>query len=89
MTDSSPSAISWIPALALAATVFAGGCASTQSTIFGSGTAVTASYPTRMTRSGFLSDYGRLKPVPWAKGIQCWRQPNLDVKKYGKVLIAA
>lgn len=41
-----------------------------------------------MTQSGFLSDYGRLETVPWAKGIQCWRQPNLDIKKYDKVLIS-
>jgi hypothetical protein len=26
--------------------------------------------------------------VPWAEGIQCWRDPNLDAKKYDKVLIS-
>jgi hypothetical protein len=54
----------------------------------GSGTSVTASDPTRFTKSGFLSDYARLKPAPWSDGIECWREPSLDAKKYNKVLIA-
>jgi hypothetical protein len=54
----------------------------------GSGTGVTASDPTRMTQSGFLSDYKRLKPAPWSDGIQCWRDPAADARKYDKVLIA-
>ena len=53
----------------------------------GSGTGVTASDPTRFTKSGFLSDYGRLKATPWGDGIQCWRDPKADMKKYNKVLI--
>jgi hypothetical protein len=74
-------------ALTLGGAVFAMGCASTDFTLMGSGTGVTASDPTRFTRSGFLSDYGRLKSVPWADGIQCWRAPKADMKKYNKVLI--
>jgi hypothetical protein len=72
----------------LAALVLAAGCASTGSDILGSGTGVTASDPTRLTKSGFLSDYGRLAPVSWAEGIQCWRKPDLDASKYDKVLIS-
>jgi hypothetical protein len=74
-------------ALTLGGALFALGCASTDSTLMGSGTGVTASDPTRFTRSGFLSDYARLKPVAWAEGIQCWRAPKADMKKYTKVLI--
>ncbi|MDH3289117.1 MAG: DUF3313 domain-containing protein [Betaproteobacteria bacterium] len=54
----------------------------------GSGTAVTASDKTRMTQSGFLSDYARLKPVPWGEGIECWHDPNLKPKNYDKVLVS-
>jgi hypothetical protein len=54
----------------------------------GSGTGVTASDPTRLTQSGFLSSYARLEPAPWGDGIQCWREPKLDAKKYNKVMIS-
>ncbi len=77
----------WAVVLALASAISAGGCASTQSSLLGSGTGVTASDPTRVTQSGFLSNYGRLKPVSWADGIQCWRQPGVDVAKYDKAMI--
>jgi hypothetical protein len=72
----------------LAGAVLATGCGSLESTVLGSGASVTASDPARLTRSGFLSDYGRLAPVDWAQGIQCWRAPGLDARKYDKVLIA-
>ncbi len=74
-------------ALTLGCTLLALGCASTDSSVMGSGTGVTASDPTRFTKSGFLSDYGRLKPVAWAEGIQCWRAADADMKRYDKVLI--
>ena len=77
----------WIHGVVLAAVMLASGCA-TDSDPFGSGTAVTASDPTRLTQSGFLSDYAQLAPVPWAEGIQCWREPGLDAGKYDKVLIS-
>jgi hypothetical protein len=91
MIDVKASAIRWIRGFAVAGAVLAAGCASTDpavSALLGSGTDVTASDPTRLTRSGFLSDYTRLRPVPWAEGIQCWRDPGLDAKKYDKVLIS-
>lgn len=81
----------WPLALAVATAVLSGGCTSTQSmdsAVMGSGTGVTASDPTRLTKSGFLSDYGRLKPVTWAEGIQCWRAPSFVGKQYDKVLIS-
>jgi hypothetical protein len=71
----------------MAAALFAAGCASTDSGLLGSGTGVTASDPARLTQTGFLSDYRRLAPVSWAEGIQCWRKPDLDARKYDKVLI--
>jgi hypothetical protein len=91
MIDISTGPPRWVLGLALASTLLAAGCASTESgvsAVMGSGAGVTASDPTRMTRSGFLSDYARLKPVTWTEGIQCWRDPNLDAKKYDKILIS-
>jgi hypothetical protein len=79
--------LQWIGALALAGAALTAGCASTDSSILGSGTSVTAGDPTRLTRSGFLSNYERLKPVSWSDGLQCWRDSNVDVKKFDKVLI--
>ena len=87
MLRTTSAATRWFRRLAIASTVLAAGCASTNS-LLGSGTDVTASDPTRFTRSGFLSDYGRLKPVSWADGIQCWRESRLDAKKFDKVMIA-
>ena len=69
-------------ALALAA-----GC-QTYDAALGSGTGVTASDPARLTRSGFLSDYARLKPNPQAGGIECWRDPRLDAARFDKVLVS-
>jgi len=88
MTDKRTSHAQWINRLTLTAAIVTGGCAATDSSLLGRGTGVTASDPTRLTQSGFLSNYGRLKPVSWADGIQCWRQSNLDARHYDKVLIA-
>ncbi|SBT06017.1 putative Lipoprotein [Candidatus Accumulibacter aalborgensis] len=63
------------------------GCA-TDSSMLGSGTNITASDKTRMTKSGYLSDYARLKPTPWSDGIECWRDPKIDARNYDKVLIS-
>lgn len=87
MTDSTAKPRPWAPLIALAATLLASGCA-TDSNPMGSGTGVTAGDPARLTQSGFLTNYARLKPVDWADGIQCWRQPGLDAKKFDKVLIS-
>jgi hypothetical protein len=51
-------------------------------------TSVTASDAKLDTRSGFLSDYARLAPVPGGDGIKCWRQAGIDWRGYDKVLIA-
>ena len=87
MNDISSRGRGWLRRSAVAAAVLAAGCASTDSGLLGSGTDVTASDPARLTKSGFLSDYKRLAPVSWAEGIQCWRKPDLDARKYDKVLI--
>jgi len=52
------------------------------------GTAVTVTDPRRLTRSGFLSNYDRLKKTDWGNGIECWRDAGLDAKKYDKVMIS-
>jgi hypothetical protein len=88
MTKLNARATRWIPGCALAAAALLAGCATSPDSVMGSGTGVTASDPTRMTQSGFLSDYKRLKPAPWSDGIQCWRDPAVDARKYDKVLIA-
>ncbi len=63
------------------------GC-QTYDAALGSGTGVTASDPARMTRSGFLSDYARLKANPLLGGIECWRDPRLDAARFDKVLVS-
>jgi hypothetical protein len=62
------------------------GC-QTYDAALGSGTGVTASDTARLTRSGFLSDYARLKPNPQAGGIECWRDGRLDAKQFDKVMV--
>ena len=52
------------------------------------GSAVTVTDPRRLTRSGFLTDYGRLKPTIKGNGVECWRDAGVDAKKYDKVMIS-
>lgn len=72
---------------ALIAAALLSGCDTTNNAL-GSGSAITATDAARLTRSGFLTDYARLRPTPWGQGIECWRAPNLDARQYGKVLIS-
>ena len=69
------------------AAVLFSGC-QTYDAALGSGTQVTATDTARLTKSGFLSDYARLAPVPGLNGIQCWHDPKLDASKFDKVLIS-
>ncbi|MEF8703475.1 MAG: DUF3313 domain-containing protein [Candidatus Accumulibacter sp. UW26] len=75
-------------AVVLAGFTLLSGCATTESSLLGSETNITASDKARMTRSGFLSDYARLKPTAWGEGIQCWRDPRIDARNYDQVLIS-
>jgi hypothetical protein len=89
--DITASTARWVLCLIVAGAVLAAGCTSAGSggsSLLGGGTGVTASDPARLTQSGFLSDYGRLRQVSWAEGIQCWRDPRVDVRSYDKVLIS-
>jgi hypothetical protein len=69
------------------ATALFAGC-QTYDAALGSGTSVTATDSARLTRSGFLSDYVRLKPVAALDGIECWRDPRLDAKQFDKVMVS-
>jgi hypothetical protein len=73
--------------LIAAATALFAGC-QTYDAALGSGTSVTATDSARLTRSGFLSDYARLKPMSALDGIECWRDPRLDAKQFDKVLVS-
>lgn len=53
-----------------------------------SGAAVTVTDPRRLTRTGFLTNYERLAPTIKDSGIECWRDPGVDAKKYNKVMIS-
>lgn len=83
-----------VPALCLSAFLgiaLLSGCASSgsgSSEARGGATSVTVTDPTRLTRTGFLSDYARLKPTSWGNGIECWRDAHLDAKQYDKVMIS-
>lgn len=68
------------------ATLF-GGC-QTYNAALGSGTNVVATDSARLTRSGFLSDYARLRPVAGLDGIECWRDSSLNPKQFDKVLVS-
>ena len=72
----------------LAGAALLSGCAADGSFSFGGDTSVTVTDSARMTRSGFLTDYAQLKPNPALGGIECWRDPNLDAKKYDKIMIS-
>ena len=63
------------------------GC-QTYNAALGSGTSVTATDSARLTRSGFLSDYARLKPMAALDGIECWRDTALNPKQFDKVLVS-
>ena len=69
----------------LAGSALLSGCATDNGM---SGTNITASDKSRMTKSGFLSNYQRLEEAPWSDGIECWRTPGLDAKNYDKVMIS-
>jgi len=73
--------------VALACGTLIAGCA-TDGSMLGNGTSITASDPSRMTKSGFLSDYPRLQATQWGDGIECWRAPHLDAKNYDKIMIS-
>ena len=75
MTNSQGMARYALCAGVFAAAALLAGCAS-QSGGTGIASGVTVSDPARLSRSGFLSDYGRLKPVSWGDGIECWREPD-------------
>ncbi len=79
----------WLFARAgMAALLVAGlfGCKAYDSAL-GSGENVTAIDTARLTQSGFLSNYSKLKPVAAMQGIECWRDTRFDPKKYKKIQI--
>ncbi len=69
------------------ATLLLAGCASDPS-LLGNGMNVTVSDPARLTRSGFLTDYARLKPTRWGEGLECWQESNLDARRYSKIMVS-
>ena len=77
--------ISRIAARCVVLAVFAlAGC---QTTAPNSASGATASDPSLMTRSGFLTDYERLHSVE-GYDVRCWRADKLDAKQYDKILIS-
>jgi len=62
------------------------GC-QTYETALGTGENVTAIDSARLTQSGFLTNYAKLKPVAAMEGIECWRDTRFDPKKYKKIQI--
>ena len=54
----------------------------------GTGANVTAIDTARLTQTGFLSNYARLKPVAAMQGIECWRDERVDPKKYVSVQVS-
>ena len=60
------------------------GC-KTYEAALGTGENVTAIDTARLTQSGFLTNYAKLKPVAALQGIECWRDTRFDPKKYKKI----
>jgi hypothetical protein len=89
--ETSSGRIAWRSCLgALVGAALLAGCASSgnvPSSPLGSGVGVTATDSARLTRSGFLTDYARLKPIDGG-GVECWRDPGLDARKYDKVMVS-
>ena len=73
--------------LSAGALALTAGC-QTYDAALGSGAGVTVTDSARLTRSGFLSDYARLKPVAAIDGIECWRDARLNPKQFDKVLVS-
>jgi len=69
-------------AYALAGALLLAGCGTTPGL-----TGVTASDPARVTHTGFLTDYARMRPALGAGGMLCWRASNVDARRYDSVLI--
>ena len=82
-----PAGRSVVVGAVLAAALLLAGCETTNGPA-PNGSDVTASDPTRMTRSGFLTDYARLEPMSWGQGIECWREPHLNAAQYSKMLVS-
>lgn len=75
-------------AWAAAGAVLLAGCSSNGGPSLGaSGADVVASDPSAIAHTGFLSDYAKLRPMPGGEGMLCWREANVDWKRYDKVLI--
>ena len=77
--------------IALAGLTLLAGCQSydkTYGAVMGSGSSVTATDSARLTKSGFLSDYARLKPNSAADGIECWRDTSIDAKHFDKAMVS-
>lgn len=53
-----------------------------------SGTSAAVTDARLLTRSGFLTDYDRLKKADWGDGVECWRDAGLDAKQYDKVMVS-
>ncbi len=55
------------------------GC-KTYEAALGTGASVTAIDSARLTQSGFLTNYAKLKSVVAMQGIECWRDTRFDPK---------
>jgi len=87
-TTTSARAVRGLGICLIAGTTLLFAACQTYDAALGSGTSVTATDSARLTRSGFLSDYARLKPVAALDGIECWRDTALNPKQFDKALVS-
>ncbi|MEO8345535.1 MAG: DUF3313 domain-containing protein [Betaproteobacteria bacterium] len=88
MTSSRNCLIRRACACAVATAIVLGGCSTGGTSTTGGGApGVVASDASAIARTGFLSDYARLRPAPNGEGMLCWRDDNVDWKRYDKVMI--
>jgi len=78
-----------LSAIALLEGCASGGAGTTTNLGSGGGASVVASEATaaNVARVGFLTDYGRLRPMPGGGGLLCWRDGGVNWKGYNKVMV--
>ena len=91
LIKSRPFGLHALAAGSLSLSLLLGGCASTGVNSLTTGAAASGTVASETTvanvrRVGFLTDYARLRPMPDGSGVLCWRNTDVNWKRYNKVL---
>ena len=91
MDESFRSVIKAMGVAALGGVLLLAGCAAPTTSSMTSGSAVSGTVASEVSqgsvrRVGFLTDYARLRPMVNGGGTLCWKNADVDWKKYDKVM---